>query len=189
MKTKIKNAIAAAILALFATGAQASAFTIEDAKEYATELPKLSYQAEAIDCEMANKVGAIGAWWAANEEYDVRKDPRRVAMHATFEILEFNAKANLLNLEYVDPENMKKGGQEILDTYEGFFIEAVLFGPKINKKLSLKEKRAAAKEVGNSVAVDCWAMQHYQANGEHTEKHPDFRLMLAVKKIAAGDFE
>lgn len=183
MNTKIKNTIKAVVLALgLCAVGNASAYEItpEDVKDYAAEMPELSYQLAAIDCnDAAVKVGAMGAWWAIQQKSDVRKDPKRMAMYSTFEVLELTSKMDLLNHEYIDSDNLKKGAEEVLETYKGMFIEGAVFGAQVNKKLSLKEKREEAKTIGQMMGAFC---KHYK------EKNGDLKIFIAGYRVSNGEF-
>ena len=183
MNTKIKNTIKAVVLALglCAVGnASADKITPQDVKDYAAEMPELSYQLAAIDCnDAAVKISAMGAWWAIQQKSDVRKDPKRMAMYSTFEVLELTSKMDLLNHEYIDSDNLKKGAEEVLETYKGMFIEGAVFGAQVNKKLSLKEKREEAKTIGQMMGAFC---KHYK------EKNGDLKIFIAGYRVSNGEF-
>lgn len=192
MSGKIKNALPAAILALFATGAQAAAYTYEDVKEYAEEMPELSYQPEAIDCEIAGKMAAKGAWLVLNEKYPHSSE--WLAMEAKFEVLKIGMDG--YNGEYVDKENPRKGIEEILDTYKGFFINGAAEanvttikkeGDKYKiwrdgkgaKNASLKEKRILATKYHYHYG------KHYC---EEAKKDGTLKEFIARTKLAGNEF-
>lgn len=181
MKTTIKNTIKAVVLALglFAVGANAYEITPEDVKDYAAEMPELSYQQDAIDCnDAAVKIGAMGAWWAIQQKRDVRKNPKIMAMQSTFGVLELTSKMDLLNFEYIDSDNLKKGSEEVLETYKGLFLEGAFMGAQVNKKLSLKKTREEAKEIAGYVGDIC---------KEFKEKD-DLKLFIADYRLSNGEF-
>lgn len=180
VKKAIKTAIIGLSLGFVVMGsARAYEITPEDIKDYADEMPELSYQLPAIDCnDAAVKVGAMGAWWAIQQKSDVRNDPKRMAMYSTFEVLELISKMDLLNHEYIDSDNLKKGAEEVLETYKGMFIEGAVFGAQANKKMSLKEKREEAKTIGQMMGAFC---KHYKENGR-------LKIFIAGYRVCAGEF-
>lgn len=179
MKGAIKAVVLGLGLSMFAMGANADKITPEDVKDYAAEMPELSYQLPAIDCnDAAVKVGAMGAWWAIQQKSDVRNDPKRMAMYSTFEVLELTSKMDLLNFEYIDSDNLKKGSEEVLETYQGLFIEGAVFGAQVNKKLSLKEKREEAKTIGQMMGVFC----------KKAKEEGRLKLFIAGYRVSNGEF-
>lgn len=181
MKTTIKNTIKAVVLALglCAVGsANAYEITADDIKDYADEMPELSYQPQAIDCDAAVKIGTMGAWWAIQQKWDVRKNPKIMAMQSTFGVLELAKKMDLLNFEYIDSDNLKKGSEEVLETYKGMFIEGAFAGAQVNKKLSLKKAREEAKTAGWGVGEFC---KVFKEDG-------DLKLFIAVYRLDNGEF-
>lgn len=180
IKKAIKTAIMGLSLGFVVMGsARAYEITPEDVKDYAAEMPELSYQLAAIDCnDAAVKVGAMGAWWAMQQKSDVRKDPKRMAMYSTFEVLELTSKMDLLNHEYIDSDNLKKGAEEVLETYKGLFIEGAVFGAQANKKMSLKEKREEAKTIGQMMGAFC----------KNYKEHDRLKIFIAEYRVCAGEF-
>lgn len=177
IKKAIKTAIMGLSLGLFAAGS-AQAFTAEDVREYAAEMPELSYQLAALDCSKAGDFAARGAWWAMHEKWDVRKDPKRMAMYSTFEVLELMKMGDFADNEYIDRDNPRQNIDEILETYRGFFLEGAAMGAEVNKKLSEKEKRAEARSIGNDGRKICL----------HAKENNRLKEFNAIYKLAAGEF-
>lgn len=183
MKTTIKNTIKAVVLALgLCAVGNASAYEItpEDVKDYTAEMPELSYQLAAIDCnDAAVKISTMGAWWAIQQKWDVRKDPKIMAMQSTFGVLELASKMDLLNFEYIDSDNLKKGSEEVLETYKGMFIVGAYDGAQVNKKLSLKKTREKAKEIGWANGEFCKAFGETDGN---------LKIFIAYYRLHNGEF-
>ena len=182
MNTKIKNTIKAVVLALgLCAVGSAQAFTAKDVKEYAAEMPELSYQLAALDCSKAGDFAARGAWWAIHEKWDVRKDPKRMAMYSTFEVLEVMKMGDFADNEYIDRDNPRQNIEEILETYRGFFLEGAAMGAEVNKHkkgLSEKEKRAEARSIGVEGREICL----------DAKEHDRLKEFNAIYKLAAGEF-
>lgn len=190
MNTKIKNAIIGMTLSLFATGAHAQTYEqgVADfdaaVNAYVAELGELNYQPGAIDCEIAGKISAEGAWWTMTEAYDL--SDATVALQAEFAVHSNDKVMSDIINNFNSP--MEKGAQELADTYKGFFFAgagAVVIdyrkAPVDFENMGVKEKRGRAKLVGIQIKGFC-----ERVKAEKDEQK--FKHMIGAYRVAAGEF-
>lgn len=188
MKSAIKKAIVTTLLGLSLGfvgmgSARAAEFTPKDVAELAEEI-ELSYQPEAIDCQIAGKIASKGYFWAVNQKHDI--SPERAAMEATFEVLRTDLGV-MDKSDYIDKENLRKGLEEIRETYEGFFLLGADFGNgvvEVNGKdikarkfySTQKERREAARKFDNDALCEGFKERNKLVD------------MVALYRLAAGKF-
>lgn len=156
MNTKIKNIIKAVVLGLglIATGSVQAG---EDLDAYLADMPELSYQSEVVDCEIAKKMAANGAWWfMLNPQANEADALAAVTMTV---VMDDDVTNNLMN-NFDSP--VEKGAEELVDTYRGFFMYGMFSEvadyakePQDYSKMGVKEKRGRAKLIGINAQTAC----------------------------------
>lgn len=182
MKNIIKTAIAAIIgLGLGSMfGSQAQAYPITpEMKQYIAEMPELSYQSDIIDCKVAGRVAAQGAWWAMN-------DPGMTA-----EDMDINSHVAIVEEHYTDGLDFSylrgKTGEEIKDTYQGFFASAAIAGYEFkvvdnkNYHFSQNELRKIAKDIGQKHKEICEMAKEASENGKN-----GFKSFIALYRVSTN---
>lgn len=195
MKTKIKNAIAAAILAGFVGMGSAHAGPVNsynDLRDYmdayraqAAGMPELSYQPEMLDCGIVEKMAAKGALWVMdNPAYVTEKS---LVVQAELTVGTNDDVINNMMNHFDNP--LAKGAQELGDTYKFFFIggagaeaEDYQREPRDYNKMGIKEKRGRAKLIGIQVKTNCERAKKEEWGQQY------LKITVAAYKVLKGEF-
>lgn len=182
-----KHTFAALAFALAMVAGDAQAITVEEMREavedYRAEMPELSYQPDAIDCKIAERLAMEGSIEAMDAFSDVREHTDLMAMMAeggTISLaMDFDWRGHVK--QFLDRGNPEKGFDEVMATYKGFYLQGAWAGAAQKMrvgKFTLKEKRDYAKKVGKVVGGNC----------ESYKEEDTLNKAVALYKVSAGEF-
>ncbi len=189
MKSAIKKAIVTTLLGLslgfVGMGSARAQDYADNLQAYLADTPDLSYQIEMVDCGIAEKMAAKGAWWVMMNPNYVADETIAVEAELTV-VADDEITSSIIN-NFDRP--LSKGAQELRNTYKGFFVAGAggeisdyRKEPRNYNEMGAKEKRGRAKIIGIQVKTVCERAKKAEGGQEF------FKGMLAGYKMVAGEF-